>query len=68
MSTVVIDDFQVFVKPVGARCNLRCRYCYYTEKNIIYGSGTKAVMDSETLENCIKQHFRVSLVNAVMFT
>lgn len=26
------SEFQVFVKPVGARCNLRCTYCYYLEK------------------------------------
>ena len=25
-------DFQVFVKPAGAACNLACRYCYYLEK------------------------------------
>ena len=28
--------FQVFVKPAGARCNLRCRYCYYLEKVDLY--------------------------------
>lgn len=22
-------EFQIFTKPVGARCNLHCSYCYY---------------------------------------
>ena len=29
-------EFQVFVKPVGAACNLRCHYCYYLEKEDLY--------------------------------
>ena len=24
--------FVVMVKPVGARCNMRCAYCYYLGK------------------------------------
>ena len=24
-------EFQIFVKPVGAACNLDCTYCYYLE-------------------------------------
>ncbi len=28
-------EFQIFVKPVGARCNLNCSYCYYLEKKDI---------------------------------
>ena len=62
------EDFQVFIKPVGARCNLRCSYCYYLEKSDIYGSDVKTVMNDETLENCIKQHFAVSTADTVLFT
>ena len=68
MATLLTDDFQVFIKPVGARCNLRCSYCYYIEKYDIYGSNEKSVMDDKTLENCIKQHFSASSGDTVLFT
>jgi uncharacterized protein len=29
---MVKEGFQIFVKPVGAHCNLNCRYCYYINK------------------------------------
>ena len=68
MKTLITDDFQVFIKPVGARCNLRCGYCYYLKKGDIYGTETKSVMNDETLENCIKQHFSASSGDTVLFT
>ena len=64
----VTDNHQVFIKPVGARCNLRCSYCYYVNKSDIYGSDVKTVMNDETLENCIKQHFWASSSEKVLFT
>jgi len=68
MATIFTDDFQVFIKPVGARCNLRCSYCYYIEKGDNYGTHQKSVMNDETLENCIKQHFLASSGDTVLFT
>ena len=68
MKTLIPGDFQVFIKPVGARCNLRCSYCYYLKTCDIYGSGRKTVMDDETLENCIKQLFSASSGNTVLFS
>ena len=70
-STVIgnsTDDFQVFIKPVGARCNLRCSYCYYLGKGGIDGSDMKSIMNDETLENCIKQHFSASTGDTTLFT
>ena len=65
---LITEDFQVFLKPVGARCNLRCSYCYYLEKGDIYGLDEKTVMNDETLENCISQHFSASSGATVLFT
>ena len=62
------EDFQVFIKPVGARCNLKCGYCYYLEKGELYGTGNQAMMSDETLEICIKQHYSASSDDTVMFT
>ena len=68
MDTLITDDFQVFLKPVGARCNMRCSYCYYINKSDIYGSGMKSIMNDETLENCISQLFLASSGNTVLFS
>ena len=68
MATLITDNFQVFIKPIGARCNLKCSYCYYLDKSDIYGSDVKFVMNDETLENCIKQHFLASSGDTVLFT
>ncbi len=32
--------FYVMAKPAGPRCNLACRYCYYTEKTKYYAGET----------------------------
>ena len=51
MAALLTDDFQVFIKPVGARCNLQCSYCYYIDKGEIYGSDVKIVMNDKTHYN-----------------
>ena len=80
MTTSVTDDFQIFVKPVGARCNLRCDYCYYLGKGVVSGldgdlnsvgvcrTDSNAVMDDMTLENYIRHHFSVSSGETTVFT
>jgi len=68
MYTELTDDFQVFVKPVGARCNLRCRYCYYLDKGGICGEDGAELMDDETLENYVRHHFAASTSDTVLFT
>ena len=64
----VTDNFQIFIKPVGARCNLRCSYCYYLCKVGVSGSDSHAIMDNKTLENYIRQHFLASSADTVLFT
>ena len=51
-----LQAFQIFAKPVGARCNLHCQYCYYLDKNILHQGSKGALMDDETLEQYIIQH------------
>ena len=62
------DDFQIFVKPVGARCNLRCEYCYYIEKENVCGLDCNALMDDQTLEYYIRHHYAASTSDTVLFT
>ncbi|MBT3207604.1 MAG: anaerobic sulfatase maturase [Bacteroidetes bacterium] len=43
----------IIVKPVGAKCNLNCDYCFYLEKENLYPS--LSVMSHDTLEELIRQ-------------
>jgi sulfatase maturation enzyme AslB (radical SAM superfamily) len=46
----------VLVKPIGPLCNLRCRYCFYLEKESLYTAGESWRMSEETLEVYIRQY------------
>ena len=57
--------FSMMAKPVGARCNLACTYCYYLEKaNLTQGNG---VMDDKLLERFIQQYIEAQTVPFVQF-
>lgn len=49
-------EFQVFVKPIGALCNLDCHYCYYLAKEHLYPKGESFRMPEDILEAYIRQH------------
>ena len=51
-------EFQVFVKPAGAACNLDCQYCYYRDKRSLYPASGALRMTEDLLEECIVQHIR----------
>lgn len=60
----------LMAKPVGSRCNLRCDYCYYLEKEKLYSaSGHGAMMmDDRVLETFIRQYIESQTTPAVLFT
>lgn len=61
--------FYVTAKPVGARCNLRCEYCYYLEKSDLYPRPASATtMDDETLTIFIRDYIRAQPSTDVVFT
>jgi uncharacterized protein len=60
-------EFQLFVKPVGASCNLGCSYCYYLEKKFIYESQIGPMQD-DLLERYIIQHLEASSEEPVLFS
>ena len=49
-------EFQVFVKPAGAVCNLDCQYCYYRDKRSLYPDTGVFRMPESLLEEYIVQH------------
>jgi uncharacterized protein len=61
-------DFQIFVKPVGALCNLRCRYCYYLEKKTLYPDSKPLIMSNDILERYIVQHIEASTGETISFS
>jgi serine-type anaerobic sulfatase-maturating enzyme len=58
------EAFHILAKPRGAICNLRCRYCFYTQKADLYRGGTFR-MSEEVLESYIRQTLQAHRVPEV---
>jgi uncharacterized protein len=61
-------DFQVFVKPGGAACNLACDYCYYRSKGPRAEQGTDGRMRADLLETYIRQQIEASPTEVIRFS
>jgi len=61
-------EFQIFVKPVGALCNLRCKYCYYLVKKTLYPNCNSFIMSDDILERYIIQHIKASTEETISFS
>ncbi|MBN1481904.1 anaerobic sulfatase maturase [candidate division KSB1 bacterium] len=61
-------EFQIFVKPAGARCNLACQYCYYLNKEQLYSGGSSFRMSEDLLETYIIQHIDASTEPVITFS
>lgn len=72
MNTTVATPFAkplyVMLKPIGAACNLRCKYCYYLEKKELYPDDKRFTMSDELLEKFIKEYLDSQTMSHVMFT
>ena len=58
----------IMLKPAGSLCNLRCRYCYYLEKNKLYQEQKNHVISSELLEKFVKDYIAAQTTPQVLFT
>jgi uncharacterized protein len=58
----------IMAKPVGASCNLRCKYCYYLEKKKYYSDKNKMLMNDALLEKFIKEYIECQTAPVVLFT
>jgi uncharacterized protein len=61
-------EFQVFAKPVGAKCNLRCSYCYYRGRDALKDSGDTFRMAEDVLERYIISQIEASTGPFVFFS
>jgi uncharacterized protein len=57
-------EFQVFAKPVGARCNMRCTYCYYLPNM----NPPMMHMSDDLLETYIIQHIQACTDPVIQFS
>lgn len=51
-------SYHVMCKPIGPRCNLDCKYCFYTEKEALFGKGEKYPMNHEILETYVRKYIQ----------
>lgn len=58
----------VMLKPVGARCNLNCSYCYYLEKAKLYPEAKRELMSEELLERFVREYIESQTMDDVLFT
>jgi uncharacterized protein len=59
--------YQIMAKPVGARCNLNCKYCYYLEKKNLYKNDTISLMTESVLERFIEQYIQSQSAPVISF-
>ena len=64
MHDPALPAFHVMAKPTGARCNLRCDYCFFLEKGRLY-PGSDFRMSYETMQVYIAQTVRAQNVPSV---
>ncbi len=57
--------FNIMTKPIGPRCNINCKYCYYLEKEKLFPSEKKFRMSDAVLEAYIQQTIESSLEAAM---
>ncbi len=59
--------FHVMAKPTGPICNLDCRYCFYLEKENLYGQKRDWAMPDSVLESYISQFITAQEAPTITF-
>ena len=62
-----VRAFHVMTKPIGAICNLDCKYCYYLEKERLYPGTKDFRMRDDVLESYVRQYLEQQDVPEVSF-
>jgi uncharacterized protein len=63
------SPFHTLIKPIGAKCNLDCSYCFYLEKENLYSKKSDFKLTQEILEKFIPEYIEANyqLSNEVNF-
>ncbi len=54
-------------KPIGAICNLDCKYCFYLEKENLYPDTKSFRMPDDVLENYVRQYIEAQDLAEITF-
>ena len=60
--------YSIMTKPVGPICNLDCTYCYYLEKEKLFGRTEKYRMSTALLDKYIREYIQSQSTPEVTFT
>jgi len=60
-------QFSLMAKPIGPACNLRCRYCFYLEKDALFADGEDYRMSPQVLEALVRKYIESEPANEVTF-
>ncbi len=63
----VAGGLHVLAKPIGPLCNLNCEYCFYLEKQALFGAGEHYRMSDAVLSAFITQYITTQPTPAVEF-
>lgn len=66
MSSTVTLPVGVVAKPAGPACNMRCRYCYYTDKENLFDE-PRTDMSLEMLHRFVQQYISARTWNTIDF-
>lgn len=63
------NPFHIMTKPIGSLCNLDCKYCFYLEKEVLYGDpeGHNFRMSDEVLDKYIRDYIASQPTPTVSF-
>lgn len=50
-----MKSVSLLIKPAGALCNMRCRYCFYRDEEANRAAGPRELMTTETLEEVFRK-------------
>jgi uncharacterized protein len=62
--------YHVLAKPIGPRCNLSCKYCFYLEKETLYPNNPRSsdwILPENILEEYIRQYIASQPGSVVSF-
>ena len=62
-----VQGIHVVVKPIGPLCNLNCEYCFYLEKQALFGANEKYRMSDEVLTAFITNYIKSQPTPVVEF-
>lgn len=55
-----MPSLMLLIKPVSSNCNMRCRYCFYTDTAKHRATPSYGVMSLPTMENVVKKALAAS--------